>query len=191
MIFLQRWFSKFPQYKQRDLLIIGESYAGHYIPQLARLMVQFNKKEKIFNLKGIALGNPVLEFATDFNSRAEYFWSHGLISDSTYKVFTSACNYSRYLSEYFQGSVSPMCSKVMNLVNRETSNFVDKYGVTLDVCISSVFSQSKIISPQGQTGESIDVCLEDETTNYLNRQEVQKAFHAQLVNVNEWAVCST
>uniref|UniRef100_A0A7C8YZR5 Carboxypeptidase n=1 Tax=Opuntia streptacantha TaxID=393608 RepID=A0A7C8YZR5_OPUST len=191
LIFLQRWFIKFPQYKQRDLFIIGESYAGHYIPQLAKLMVQFNKKEKIFNLKGIALGNPVLEFATDFNSRAEYFWSHGLISDSTYKVFSSACNYSRFLSEYYRGSVSPLCSKVMNLVNRETSNFVDKYGVTLDVCISSVFSQSKIISPQGQTGESIDVCLEDETTNYLNRQEVQKALHAQLVHVSEWAVCST
>lgn len=191
LIFLERWFGKFPQYKKRDLFIMGESYAGHYIPQLARLMVQFNKKEKIFNLKGIALGNPVLEFATDFNSRAEYFWSHGLISDSTYKVFTSACNYSQYLSEYYRGSVSPICSKVMGLVNRETSNFVDKYGVTFDVCISSVLSQSKIISPQGKTSESIDVCLEDETTNYLNREDVQKALHARLVNVSEWAVCST
>jgi len=38
------------------------------------------------------LGNPVLEFATDFNSRAEYFWSHGLISDGTYRVFTAVCN---------------------------------------------------------------------------------------------------
>jgi len=28
---------------------------GHYIPQLAKFMVQFNKKEKIFNLKGIAV----------------------------------------------------------------------------------------------------------------------------------------
>lgn len=28
---------------------------GHYIPQLAELMIQFNKKEKLFNLKGIAV----------------------------------------------------------------------------------------------------------------------------------------
>lgn len=94
------------------------------------------------------LGNPVLEFANDFNSRAEYFWSHGLISDSTYKLFTSACNYSRYVSEYYRGYVSPVCSRVMRQVTRETSKFVDKYDVTLDVCISSVLSQSKIISPQ-------------------------------------------
>lgn len=31
------------------------SCTGHYIPQLAQLMVEFNKKEKHFNLKGIAV----------------------------------------------------------------------------------------------------------------------------------------
>jgi len=145
-----------------------------------------NTKNKIFNLKGIAvsdinfysffntyyylvfadakmeimewmiscielqLGNPVLEYATDFNSRAEFFWSHGLISDSTYNMFTTVCNYSRYVSEYYRDSVSPLCSKVMGQVSRETSKFVDKYDVTLDVCISSVLSQSKVICPQSQ-----------------------------------------
>lgn len=189
LVFLQRWFLKFPQYRNRNLFITGESYAGHYVPQLAQLMIQFNKKEKLFNLKGIGLGNPVLEYATDLNSRAEYFWSHGLISDSTYKLFTSFCNYSRYVSEYYRDSVSPICSKVMSQVSRETSRFVDKYDVTLDVCISSVLSQSKIISPQ-QNVERIDVCIEDETVNYLNRQDVQQALHARLVGVRRWLVCS-
>ncbi|XP_011086871.1 serine carboxypeptidase-like 45 [Sesamum indicum] len=189
LVFLQNWFLKFPQYRNRSLYITGESYAGHYIPQLAELMLHFNKKEKIFNLKGIALGNPVLEFATDFNSRAEFFWSHGLISDTTYKLFTSACNYSRYVSEYYRGSLSPICSKVMSLVTTETSRFVDKYDVTLDVCISSVLSQSKVLSPQ-QVTENIDVCVEDETVNYLNRRDVRNALHARLVGVNRWLVCS-
>ncbi|KAF6155591.1 hypothetical protein GIB67_007849 [Kingdonia uniflora] len=189
LVFLARWFIKFPQYKHRELFITGESYAGHYIPQLAELMIKFNKKEELFNLKGIALGNPVLDFATDFNSRAEYFWSHGLISDSTYKVFTTACNYSRYVGEYYRGSVSPMCSRVMSQVSRETSRFVDKYDVTLDVCIPSVLSQSKIISPQ-QVTVSLDVCVEDETVNYLNRKDVQKALHARLIGLNKWTVCS-
>ncbi|KAH9774214.1 serine carboxypeptidase-like 45 [Citrus sinensis] len=117
---------------------VGDKITGHYIPQLADLMLEFNKKEKLFNLKGIALGNPVLEFATDFNSRAEFFWSHGLISDATYTMFTSFCNYSRY-----------------------------------------------------QVGETtVDVCVEDETVNYLNRKDVQKALHARLVGVRGWAVCS-
>jgi hypothetical protein len=104
------------------------------------------------------LGNPVLEFATDLNSRAEYFWSHGLISDSTYKMFTSACNYSRYVSEYYRDSVSSVCSLVMKQVSTETSRFVDKYDVTLDVCIPSVLSQSKVISPKVSLHRKIN-CL--------------------------------
>ncbi|CAE5958695.1 unnamed protein product [Arabidopsis arenosa] len=189
LVFLQKWFLKFPHYLNRSLFITGESYAGHYVPQLAQLMIQYNKKHHLFNLRGIAIGNPVLEFATDFNSRAEYFWSHGLISDSTYKMFTSYCNYSRYVSEYYRGSMSSMCSKVMSQVSTETSRFVDKYDVTLDVCIPSVLSQSKVVSPN-QVGESVDVCVEDETVNYLNRRDVQEALHARLIGVREWTVCS-
>ncbi|KAK1271945.1 Serine carboxypeptidase-like 45 [Acorus gramineus] len=190
LVFLQGWFNKFPQYRNRDLYITGESYAGHYVPQLAALIVQFNKKEKLINLKGIALGNPVLEFSTDFNSRAEFFWSHGLISDSTYKLFTSACNYSRYVGEYYRGSLSPVCSRVMSQVTKETSRFVDKYDVTLDVCISSVLSQSMVLNPQ-QVTERVDVCVEDETVNYLNRKDVQSALHARLNGVPKWSVCSS
>ncbi|KAM1885904.1 hypothetical protein ACFX14_038528 [Malus domestica] len=189
LVFLQRWLNKFPQYRHMDLFLAGESYAGHYIPQLAKLIVEINRKEK-FNLKGIALGNPVLEFATDLNSQAEFLWSHGLISDSTYNMFTSVCNYSRYVSEYYRRSVSPVCSRVVSQVTKETSQFVDKYDVTLDVCISSVLSQSKFISPNQMT-ERIDVCVEDKTVIYLNRKDVQKALHARLVGVRRWDVCSS
>ena len=81
-------------------------------------------------------------------------WSHGLISDSTYKIFTSVCNYSRYVSEYYRDSLSPSCLKVMTQVNKETSNFIDKYDVTLDVCVSSLFSQAKVLNPQPQVNIS-------------------------------------
>ena len=139
------------------------------------------------------LGNPVLEFATDFNSRAEYFWSHGLISDGTYRVFTAVCNYSRYVTEYYGGALSPLCARVMNQVTRETSRFVDKYDVTLDVCLASVLSQSAALAPAPRRpagGQRVDVCVEDETVRYLNRRDVQAAMRARLVGVDKWAVCS-
>ncbi|KAB5573255.1 hypothetical protein DKX38_000449 [Salix brachista] len=180
LVFLQKWFVKFQQYRNRSLFITGESYAGG----VSMLKTNF------FSSQSKQLGNPVLEYSTDFNSRAEFFWSHGLISDTTYKMFTSVCNYSRYVSEYYRGSVSPRCSRVMSQVTRETSRFVDKYDVTLDVCISSVLSQSKVLTPK-QVGDNVDVCVEDETVNYLNRPDVQMALHARLVGVRRWAVCST
>ncbi|XP_028091622.1 serine carboxypeptidase II-3-like [Camellia sinensis] len=35
--FLVNWLERFPKYKTRDFFITGESYAGHYVPQLAQL----------------------------------------------------------------------------------------------------------------------------------------------------------
>lgn len=55
--FLINWLERFPQYKNRDFFITGESYAGHYIPQLAYtiLLNNRNTNHTAINLKGIAV----------------------------------------------------------------------------------------------------------------------------------------
>ncbi|KAK6144128.1 hypothetical protein DH2020_020948 [Rehmannia glutinosa] len=54
--FLVNWLERFPQYKARDFYITGESYAGHYVPQLAYTILLNNKNtnQTVINLKGIA-----------------------------------------------------------------------------------------------------------------------------------------
>ncbi|KAJ7972098.1 Carboxypeptidase [Quillaja saponaria] len=183
LVFLQRWFDKFPVYKNNNLFITGESYAGHYVPQLAQLIIRSKTK---LNLKGIAIGNPLLEFNTDFNSRAEFFWSHGLISDSTFEVFTSICNYSQIRRQLQTGTLTPICAGVYKQVSREVSAFIDAYDVTLDVCLPSVTQQAQVLNQL----QDIDVCVEEKTITYLNRKDVQEALHAQLIGVTNWTDCS-
>ena len=56
-IFLINWLERFPQYKGRDFYITGESYAGHYVPELADTIITNNMhiNTTTINLQGIAV----------------------------------------------------------------------------------------------------------------------------------------
>ncbi|XP_022156752.1 serine carboxypeptidase-like 45 [Momordica charantia] len=214
LVFLQRWFNKFPEYRYRDLYITGESYAGHYVPQLAKLIL--DSKLNI-QLKAIAIGNPLLEFNVDFNSRGDYLWSHGVISEATYKLLNTVCSTSQITREFIKCNISAACSEVDNLLSDEISDFINLYSVNLDVCVSPttqlkaplrlLHSSTSSLKPLGDQSSNqkphstrlpqysedsgkIDVCIEDEVDAYLNRVDVQEALHAQLVGVANWSLCS-
>ncbi|KAL3634733.1 hypothetical protein CASFOL_021787 [Castilleja foliolosa] len=152
--FLKKWLLKYPEFKKTKFFITGESYAGHFAPQLASLII--HSKPKLLNLAGVAIGNPSLDINTEWNSVSEYLWSHGLISDSTFDQLTFACNYSRII-----GTLTPDCRKVLEEVDSEISGFVDPYDVTLDICLSSDSDQS-----HQENEAKIDLCNADET-NFL------------------------
>ncbi|KAF3671881.1 hypothetical protein FXO38_06398 [Capsicum annuum] len=42
-----------------------------------------------------------------------------------------------------------------------------------------------------ENAEKIYVCIDDETINYLNRQDMRRALHARLIGVRSWDVCNT
>ncbi|KAK8618345.1 hypothetical protein V6N13_132339 [Hibiscus sabdariffa] len=73
--FLLNWLERFPQYKSRDFYITGESYGGHYVPQLANTILLNNKNsnQTLFNLKGIVVGNGWIDDRTGYLGRFDYF----------------------------------------------------------------------------------------------------------------------
>ncbi|KAI4384123.1 hypothetical protein MLD38_009889 [Melastoma candidum] len=96
--FLLNWLNRFPQYKSNEFYISGESYAGHYVPQLAEVIFDENKrsaKGSYINLKGFAVGNPYMDFESDFNGMVDYVWGHALISDQSYKSIKGNCNFTK------------------------------------------------------------------------------------------------
>ncbi|KAL8172206.1 hypothetical protein V2J09_024010 [Rumex salicifolius] len=191
--FLLRWLKAYPEYKGRDFFITGESYGGHYVPQLAKRVLGSKLK---LNLKGIAIGNPLLEFNTDFNSRGEFYWSHGLISDSTYAMLNKICNYSEINRQSIQGEVSAACMQVYNQATNEIGSYIDVYDVIIDVCSTNSPFQANALNPAQRLMEKIgslggfDVCVEEETVKYLNRKDVQASFNVKLVGVDQWSLCS-
>lgn len=56
--FMEEYYKIFPEDRDNEIYFAGESYAGQYIPYIAKAILDFNKKaENPYNLKGLLIGN--------------------------------------------------------------------------------------------------------------------------------------
>ncbi|XP_054821877.1 serine carboxypeptidase 24-like [Prosopis cineraria] len=188
LIFLIRWRSRFPHYKYREFYIAGESYAGHYIPQLAKKIYDYNKaKPQIINLKGFIVGNALTDDYYDGVGTITYWWSHALISDLSYQSILKYCNFT---SE----KASKKCDDAVSYaVNHEFGN-IDTYSIYTPPCRTWHNNTLRYIRFKSTILHRIsgyDPCTEDHAEKYYNRPEVQKAMHANVTNIPyKWTACS-
>ncbi|KAK0597844.1 hypothetical protein LWI29_029141 [Acer saccharum] len=200
--FIVKWLEEFPQYKDSDFFLTGESYAGHYIPQLASLLMEYNKQPNIIRpikLKAIALGNPLLDLDISLLS-GEYLWSHGAISDETLRLEKKVCNDSKYLRELIHKQRSQECNNVFKRVSDEVGDDIDWSDLLLPLCLPASFTQQfKAMGKHGEIHAKMarrgiqvgDPCLGDRILNYLNQPQVQKALHANTTHLPyHWDFCS-
>jgi hypothetical protein len=100
------FYHKFPMYYNIDLYLTGESYAGIYIPTLAREIVHHNENsidsDSVLPLRGFAVGDGCLGTETDIcgnlNPESSFdIWNviflagHGQIPMSTFQLVMNAC----------------------------------------------------------------------------------------------------
>ncbi|KAI3500790.1 hypothetical protein L1887_36615 [Cichorium endivia] len=199
LVFITKWLEKFPSYKDSQFFLVGESYAGHYIPQLADLILNYNKIPGVapINLKAIAIGNPLLDIDISILA-GEYLWSHGAISDKTLMLEKTVCNDSKYLREYIHSGWSQGCNDVFNRVDDEVSEDVAFDDLLLPKCLSTPSAQQ--FKPRGlhanahssidRTRSASDPCLQSRILTYLNRRDVQKALYANTTDLpGHWDFC--
>eukprot|EP00253_Pinus_taeda_P011192 PITA_11192 len=170
LAFLINWFQRFPQYNYREFYIWGESYAGHYVPQLAKKVYEYNKgnSNPFINLKGFMVGNPLTDDYYDNTGRIQYWWSHALISDATYNNIINNCNFK-------QLNFSTACDNYLNDAGTETGN-IDSYD---------------IYAPFRRRMDGYDPCIENYAEIYYNRPDVQAALHANTTHIPySWTGCS-
>ncbi|KAK3012484.1 hypothetical protein RJ639_007935 [Escallonia herrerae] len=119
LIFLLKWVERFPQYKGRDFYIAGESYAGHYVPQLSQAIVRHNwaQKEKTLNLKGYMVGNALTDDYHDHFGLFQFMWSAGMISDQTYKQLNLFCDFQSFVH------TSERCDKILDKVGHISQKY--------------------------------------------------------------------
>ncbi|VFQ65090.1 unnamed protein product [Cuscuta campestris] len=206
--FLANWFQRFPQFKNHDLFIAGESYAGHYVPQLAEIIFDRNKDKKKYsyiNLKGFIVGNPSMDNYNDNKGYLDYAWSHAVISDELYHEAKRACNFA-------SSTWSNECIEVMTNISN-AYNEIEDLNLYAPKCLMNYPSSSSSSSAtrthhmqlnsrltnkrniahakkekSKQIPGSFATCYSTYVDEYFNKIEVQKAF--SVLNEIKWNACN-
>ncbi|ONM15805.1 Serine carboxypeptidase-like 35 [Zea mays] len=201
--FLLGWLDRFPEFKGRDLYIAGESYAGHYVPQLAELIYEGNKgasRDRAISIKGFMIGNAVLNDATDQLGMVEYAWSHAIISDELYSAVRRDCD--SFKEEADGGRPGKGCSPALRAFLGAYDD-IDIYSIYTPTCLLSNLSSASaaagsarprparlVAAPRllskheewhrlmKRVPAGYDPCTEAYVTKYFNRGDVQRALHA-------------
>ncbi|GFQ06689.1 serine carboxypeptidase ii-2 [Phtheirospermum japonicum] len=164
--FLLNWFERFPQYKESEFYITGESYAGHYVPQLSQAIVRHNHKtgEETINLKV------------------------GMISDQTFKQLNVLCDFQSFIH------ASESCVKALDNADEEIG-LIDMYSIFTPPCTANFSSLNHVGRSNSKVGllrRAYDPCTEQHSKVYFNLPEVQEALHVRSKNSPlKWETCKS
>lgn len=117
------FFEAFPELKDKDLYLSGESYAGIYIPYLALRILEHNnatEPENAVNLVGVAIGNGVTNWNYDcLPALMDMAFAHGLIdSKLNEEIKASGCDWAWVDFE----PLTPKCQALMDRVDEDMKN---------------------------------------------------------------------
>lgn len=191
-LLVQEFFKRFPNFLPNDFYISAESYGGHYIPELARQLVE-NKSS--VNFKGFLVGNPLTNMVENAHGMFDTFYGHAMIAKPTFDEWNKKCG---------NGETTEQCNELTNTMQQQAGN-TDPYAIDYPVCNTQLRTGRKermwllhhlqavhnshvkgalhLIPPS-----DYQPCEEQFAISYLNQPAVKAAIHA---NANlTWTDCS-
>lgn len=115
--FLLKWFELYPEFLVNPFYIVGESYAGIYVPTLSFEVVKgidANVKP-VVNFKGYMVGNGCTDDKFDGNALVPFAHGMGLISNELYQEVITECQGN------FYNPASDDCENKLGKVDNEIS----------------------------------------------------------------------
>ena len=111
-------------------------FPGHYVPELAKMIVERNPIWMSINLKGFMVGNPDIDDTWDSMGTIDYYYSHAMISSETYNGLKENCHFGD------PQCCSSSCNAFFTTASIEIGN-IDYYSVTTDVCTAPTFAGNR------------------------------------------------
>jgi serine carboxypeptidase-like clade I len=181
------FFDKFPELAKNDFFITGESYAGVYIPTLAREIVD---KAPHVNLVGLAVGDPCTDNDAQLDSMDSLWYGHkyGLVDDAIFDILWNKCHI-RSPTILAKGRFSK---------DDKTKKRVEQLEMMTPECQLAyrkfLLSSSRGLSQSWDEIYVDDYSLfapvtnveDDAMTAYLNRSDVREALHVTESPIIDW-----
>jgi len=157
--FFVGFYNKFPQLLNNSLVIVGESYAGHYVPAIAAGIITYNSnanRNLTIPLTSIGVGNGWVDPATQYGSYGPFAFGVNLIDANMYTQMNQTyAQCFAYIQQQDWDDADGVCSQLLEDVLEEAGN-INIYNYKLP-CVGSLCYDFTAI------------------TNYFNDPQVQKA----------------
>jgi len=187
--FFQAFFKAHPEYAKNPLYIIGESYAGHYVPAISHRIWKGNQDmcdDCIeLNFAGLAIGNGLTAPEEQYPWYPEMVYnnSHGIkvVDESVYEAMKAAV---------------PACTKLIHQCN-QGDNTLDNFAcqaafVTCNIGLTSPY-QATGLNPYDirKQCEVPPLCYDfSNVEKWLNTESTKKALNVDETHSHSWKSCN-
>ncbi|KDE04968.1 hypothetical protein, variant [Microbotryum lychnidis-dioicae p1A1 Lamole] len=185
--FMTRFYTVFPEFQRHDTYLAGESYAGQYIPYIARAILDLARFKT--PLKGVLIGNGWIDPYSQYPAYLDFALQSGVIK----KGSAAETQVRQAVKECMDALESRggklkvkvhtgLCEAILQGITDATVTSVNG----LDVCVNNY--DVRLTDSYPACGMNWPPDLAD-ITPYLQREDVKKAFHASRHD-GGWTECN-
>eukprot|EP00928_Gymnodinium_smaydae_P026940 TRINITY_DN20991_c0_g1_i2.p1 TRINITY_DN20991_c0_g1~~TRINITY_DN20991_c0_g1_i2.p1 ORF type:complete len:640 (-),score=84.73 TRINITY_DN20991_c0_g1_i2:145-2010(-) len=183
LVALHAFFERFPKLRGSSFMVWGESYAGVYVPTLAKNIAYADPPLPV-NFLGFSVGNPcTADRLQTFSLSPAYALESGLIEDTLHKTLVSSECSNAKGERLVRG---PRCRKAWHRFDLLTSDISGGHGMN----IPGMGDGAGFLDPY-DTGAYVGSMQPywDAAGAYLNRADVRAALH--LEGAPHWGLFAT
>jgi len=123
---IKQFFKRFPERKTNPFYIASESFGGHYIPHLAKEILDQNTDNSI-NFRGFMIGNPYVDPFSNDATMIQTYYMHGLIALPLFQQWEIHCtDPTNYPEE--------KCTIVIDTMLKDAGNGINPYALDFPTC---------------------------------------------------------
>uniref|UniRef100_A0AC34QVK6 Serine carboxypeptidase n=2 Tax=Panagrolaimus sp. JU765 TaxID=591449 RepID=A0AC34QVK6_9BILA len=209
---VKQFFTLYPSFRNHSTFIIGESYAGVYVPTLTARIVD-GQADFPINLRGMALGNGYVHEKLNIDTSVRFAYGHGLIDEKVWNTLENECcrgcidgcdltklsgSCAHLVEDIFKflwfGGLNPYdlyrdCDPNPDINSVKMTSY--RAGIIPSVLLRKFKKPDhpfkKYFGPR--YGASVPCLNDSDVSTYMNDPEVRKALHIP-DNLPRWDICS-